>query len=1172
MKKWFAKVLSLAMAITVVSAFGGNITPAHAEDEYEPTVQKDGITASKYVTVNEDGTYKVTLEAFSTGKVVTKEVPVDIVLVLDVSGSMADSMEGYEALARDNYSYNTVNNDVEGFFYKSGNNYYLVEAIYSNNRYYLAYYSDRYHYLSDYGTGNANSTIYTGVLYRANPSKMKALKDAVNTFVDKVAEKNQGDKQDADKSRIAIVKFAGDKYPNDTYANYNVATNANNWMYNDGGFRYNYTQVIQDFTIVSGNNTNTIKTTVNSLKAGGATSADYGMNYAQGVLNKATQSGSKRQQVVIMFTDGEPNHGSGFNDTVANTTISTAKDIKATKVENQETLIYTIAVYPDANPGADPTASGTPKINRYLHGVSSNFKNATSYTNLGTRTPDTTGDDSFYLAATSAAQLTNIFTSISEGIGGSTLSSEAVMKDIVGSSFTLPKDDEGHTVTGDIEAKVVKWNTTTHDWGSGSGYEYTADQWKNATNPQEDIKIIVDDASSTVDVKGFDYGKHFKTDVSDDPTKDGVNGINVDAAKLVISFDILAKPSSITGDSVNTNGAESGIYNEKNEPVLNFNVPKVEYGTQTYVIDYAKPTTLNYSSVLKTVSRIDNPEDDILKGLQTVNTQTFNEIVAGLGNIDSSYVDASGKITEAGKKYLSEHYYNFESAYKTPHAYVQFNNVFNEQGELAPNQYTLTYIPSTMNWDGYDKLFVMGQPNDGSPSTVESGNVWAMLTVIPANNVYYEDTFSEENDYDIEGGNTSSQEGLNDVHVHYEGIVYSEGDWSEDGSETEELGENANGDVHGWIEAQEDDTQYTGGSAHHAIGAGTATFTFTGTGVDVYSRTNNSTGTIFATLVESEYNEDTKKYEAVDGGVHKALIMSNKALQDNYYVIPTCSFMGLEHGTYTVTIYVTTADEANGRVDYYIDGIRIYNPLSTEHEKETAVKKAYGNELGAVFTKMKDLMAGDKAAYIDEGSDEKEAAKVDYTSTEGKYAPENEIYVAPGKDVTISVNGDGYFYIGMKAPKGETTAELTAGIYDGTNKKTSITVGHSSDMYYRVEKNSSNQIVIKNTGSALLSLTKIRVTTGATKDAASTQAAVTFETVDEESALRAVAEMKTYELVDYNEEVLNFTDDASKERKELQIDVETHDYEPAILPTLPDLSILRTWYQNVFAAFARLFH
>ena len=117
-----------------------------------------------------------------------------------------------------------------------------------------------------------------------------------------------------------------------------------------------------------------------------------------------------------------------------------------------------------------------------------------------------------------------------------------------------------------------------------------------------------------------------------------------------------------------------------------------------------------------------------------------------------------------------------------------------------------------------------------------------------------------------------------------------------------------------------------------------ATFTFTGTGVDIYSRTDMTTGTVLATLSGKD-----------DAGtsVSKALIVDNYAQSydddssgdaDGYYQIPTLSFDGLAHGTYTVTIRVTTA--AGSRSTYYLDGIRVIIRSKTWKAMKT-VQDAY---------------------------------------------------------------------------------------------------------------------------------------------------------------------------------------------------------------------------------------
>ena len=148
MKTWkraLALVLALVMALSLVAlpsfaegeedSAGNDGMPYIEENGHGGTVTKDGLVMSKTIKKTGDSQFLLTLEAYATGSTTTttSTAPVDIVLVLDVSGSMDDPING--------------------------------------------------HY---------------------SQSKIDALKDAVNGFIDKVAEKSPN-------SSIAVVKFASDK-------------------------------------------------------------------------------------------------------------------------------------------------------------------------------------------------------------------------------------------------------------------------------------------------------------------------------------------------------------------------------------------------------------------------------------------------------------------------------------------------------------------------------------------------------------------------------------------------------------------------------------------------------------------------------------------------------------------------------------------------------------------------------------------------------------------------------------------------------------------------------------------------------------------------------------------------------------------------------------------------
>ena len=230
-------------------------------------------------------------------------------------------------------------------------------------------------------------------------NKMSTLKTAVNSFIDETAKTNSERSNENLRSRISLVKFAGDKTNEVGNATY-------------GWFDYNYTQIVRDYKAYTNDNKNELKNVVKALEPAGATAADYAMDHAktlvdQSKIDEATNPNRKNvKRIVIFFTDGEPNHESGFDKSVANTAIQTAKGIK------NDATIYSIGVFKDAD--ANSTKD---KFNKYMHGMSSNYPNATAYNNLGTRATNSDGKPTaFYKAATQASELNNIFNEIQEEI------------------------------------------------------------------------------------------------------------------------------------------------------------------------------------------------------------------------------------------------------------------------------------------------------------------------------------------------------------------------------------------------------------------------------------------------------------------------------------------------------------------------------------------------------------------------------------------------------------------------------------------------------------------------------------------------------------------------------------------------------------------------------------
>ena len=268
-----------------------------------------GMNFDKRADSNDDGTYTITMTAQATGTTTTttKVKPMDIALVLDVSGSMDDTIpRRYKAIVADD----VVTNET----------YY----VYAEHHFIVTWHSyDKVTYCNDCNAfvDSArkhiihNALISLGLKHKYSPSetqfytaitpidKIDALKEAVNGFIDQVA-KNSAD------SSIAVVSFASE------------AANVS------GGLQPVKTNV------------DTLKAAVNNLYADGATRADLGMQEAARILDNGINS----KKVVVMFTDGEPTSGNKFEKDVANATISAAKGMK-----DKGTEVFTVGVF-DSDP------------------------------------------------------------------------------------------------------------------------------------------------------------------------------------------------------------------------------------------------------------------------------------------------------------------------------------------------------------------------------------------------------------------------------------------------------------------------------------------------------------------------------------------------------------------------------------------------------------------------------------------------------------------------------------------------------------------------------------------------------------------------------------------------------------------------------------------------------
>lgn len=347
--------------------------------------------------------------------------------------------------------------------------------------------------------------------------------------------------------------------------------------------------------------------------------------------------------------------------------------------------------------------------------------------------------------------------------------------------------------------------------------------------------------------------------------------------------------------------------------------------------------------------------------------------------------------------------------------------------------------------------------------------------IIPATNVYYEDSFAK---FSHGAGAAKNATWTTD------------GTTRTDNQALETLGQ-ANHNPYGYDPAYQNSTMFSMGSARKVTVTSdmvtnwndttsawpTAQFTFKGTGFDIISLTDNTSGAIFVDVVNAKtgvkakslfvnnyygykYNEATQTWETVQTG--------NNAL----YQIPVIAVRDLGYDEYNVVIsvaYNTFFDKTTKQeYSFWLDAVRVYDPMG----KDNAIYNT-GNEkegypqyikLRSELIKLGESAAG--ALFIDG----KENANI---SEYANYGPNNEVYLANGQAITFKLEGNDLskiatVQIGAKAPNGN--AKLVV------NNKEVKELGTATEMYYTIERSGDNTFTISNTGNGILSLTNLKIT------------------------------------------------------------------------------------------------
>ena len=647
MKRIIALLLALILTVgllptVALAATGDEETTANPITNPESQTA-GGVILSKTATKNDDGTYTIRLEAYAPGSSTTTEevteVPTDIILVLDRSGSMGENKMGkteynkYTGKSRRNenlcnkdnlfykltdgsyvkvevkkveqtvyspYGRNTTNKEyyndstwrgVTLYAHISGTDYQKVvverdkkwvgiqlrsfytytledgkkiasdikgsdtkpefkgiigEVLYtrSTQNVYTYTYTDADGKEQTIGTSTGDRTEFTAedlyaqrVNSNGGETRMEALKNAASNFVDSVAKKAADTNGETVAHRIAVVSFASET-TNDT-----------------NGFK--------DMTKTD--DVSAVKSAINGLQAKGGTLVDGGIKEANKIFDdKPIEQGTKRNRVVIVFTDGAPGLYGDWEAASVNTANSAIAAANTSKNTHGAT-VFTIGIFAGAKndlPIPDyikydnyyylSDAQKTQNSNRFMHLVSTNYPAATNITTPNTQNSKT----GYYLTASDSASLNNVFQQISnqiQDVKTTDLDAEAKVEDVVGTSFTF-----AGTGASDVTIKTAPFVSETN-----GQYTFGTEETASAT-----VTATVDNGK--ISVTGFSFKENWcgYDKAGDTQTPYG--------KKLIIEFKVSENTTGCDTASIPTNNGNAKILDKDGKPAVEIGSPTVQ--------------------------------------------------------------------------------------------------------------------------------------------------------------------------------------------------------------------------------------------------------------------------------------------------------------------------------------------------------------------------------------------------------------------------------------------------------------------------------------------------------------------------------------------------------------------------------------------------------------------
>lgn len=391
---------------------------------------------------------------------------------------------------------------------------------------------------------------------------------------------------------------------------------------------------------------------------------------------------------------------------------------------------------------------------------------------------------------------------------------------------------------------------------------------------------------------------------------------------------------------------------------------------------------------------------------------------------------------------------------------------------------------------------VTGSGNEGTETTTASESKTANVYIIPATTMYYEENFTDlirdSADPTIFGTATNT--------VQEPGVVGTVDD-SPYGSDIAYLDDKT--DSNGTSRLY--DTTQTGIKFQ---------YTFTGTGTSFFARTDNTSAYMKVVVADAEGKTVATQYR---DNVYKATTGTNFG---QLYNIPVYTFDAGEYedangkaygyGTYTVTVTLYKASATRGNT-FYLDGIRVVNPLKTNDANAAIANSAYASdgEAGMTYLTLRDKLLADADIKYTYETDENGEQVLDengepiiisaepvwngknfavLTDSNGNITsaseyksdgPKEEVYLYNGQSISFSLqNWDANtnkLYLGLKNPNGTGgTVNINGNV---------VTINNTVDCYYEISKYAQIDLETKTATftitageNSLISVTNIKVT------------------------------------------------------------------------------------------------